>query len=101
MDAIIPIINVRNINTGTKKIGNLNLKGNTIIKIVCIITLIIVVSLIVVVLTRKNIEKDYVYEKINIENIDMSRILKQGEFDYNKILMNNFNDKKNFKRNCC
>lgn len=40
------------------KIGNLNLKGNTIIKIVCIITLIIVVSLIVVVLTRKNIEKD-------------------------------------------
>ena len=46
---------------------------------------------------RKNIEKDYVYEKINIENIDMSRILKQGEFDYNKILMNNFNDKKNFK----
>ncbi len=46
---------------------------------------------------RKNIEKDYVYEKVNIENIDMSRIIKQGEFDYNKILMNNFNDKKNFK----
>ena len=42
---------------------------------------------------RKNIEKDYVYKKVNIENIDMSRILKQGEFDYNKILMNNFNDK--------
>jgi hypothetical protein len=46
---------------------------------------------------RKNIEKDYVYEKLNIENIDMSRIIKQGEFDYNKILMNNFNDKNNFK----
>ena len=46
---------------------------------------------------RKNIEKEYVYEKVNIENIDMSRIIKQGEFDYNKILMNNFNDKKNFK----
>jgi hypothetical protein len=46
---------------------------------------------------RKNIEKDYIYEKVNIENINMSRIIKHGEFDYNKILMNNFNDKKNFK----
>ena len=35
---------------------------------------------------RKNIEKDYVYEKLNIENIDMSRIIKQGEFDIIKFL---------------
>lgn len=40
------------------KIGNLNLKGNIIIKIACIITLLIVVSLIVVILTRKHIKKD-------------------------------------------